>query len=356
MAVRRYAPVPAVSVMLVLSLTSAVSAQYGDIQRLLFRGLEYSGNYNYLLQPQNGPLFNYNRFTQAVQYNRAAQGYTYESYKFFGPDSFGNANTLDLGPLRVELGGDPALGTNRDLIGLHTQLGYSTRLIPEVFFEGETGQRSYNQFSGISSFSPAPLHYRVSLNTGVEDLEWSGNALINTSGRLNALGFYDFTLRLTNVGNYEADGVVLKDEQVTDFDLGPIDVSGNIFLDAMSGLLQAVGLPAGATPARVLSGASSREKQVDELLAKVEGGGTLTNAEWQYLLQQMIEAAYQADPLGVMLNGLPAEVPGFEGLSLSLAASSIDEVSSLGVPEPGTLGLCALAFGSHFLRRRRRRP
>jgi len=347
---------PVIFAGLVLVTTSAAQAQYSDLQRLLFRGLEYGGTYSYLLQPQTGPLFNYNQFEQAVQFNRLGQGYTYESYRFFGPDSFGNENTLDLGPLKVQLGFDPTVTNSSQPIGVHNQIGYTTTLLPEVFFTMQTGQRDYNQFSGVSTFSPTPLRYTVTLNTGVEDLEWSGNALINSSGRLNALGFYDFSLRFTNVGNYTADGMLLQDEQVTDFDLGPIDVSGNVFLDAVSGLLQSIGLPAQADFTRILSGAADKQKEVDALLAKARAGESLTDAEWQFILQQMIQAAYQNDPLGVIQNGLPQDVPGFEGLSLNMVASEIDSDSSASlVPEPGTLALCAGAFASSIMMRRWRK-
>jgi hypothetical protein len=349
----------AIPVGLILVTTTTAQAQYSDLQRLLFRGLEYGGTYSYLLQPQTGPLYNFNQFEQAVQFNRLAQGYTYESYRFVGPDSFGNANTLDLGPLKVQLGVDPTVTNSSQPIGVHSSIGYTTTLLPAVFFNMETGQRSYNQFSGISTFAPTPLHYTVTLNTGVEDLEWSGNALIRSSGNLNALGFYDLSLRFTNVGNYTADGLLVKDEQVTDFDLGPINVSGNLFLDATSSFQQSLGLPSQADFTRILSGASDKQKQVDDLLAKTRAGGTLTDAEWQFLLQQMIQTAYRTDPLGVVLNGLPQEVRGFEGLSFDMVASEVDTGASAAdsslVPEPGTLALCAAAFASSAVMRRWRR-
>ncbi len=209
----------------------------------------------------------------------------------------------------------------------------------------------------MTTFAPTPLQYTVTLNTGVQDMEWSGNALIDASGRLNALGFYDLDIRFTNIGNYQADGVFLHDEQVTDFDLGPIDVSGHIILDMISGFFQAVGMPSQATPTRIFSGASQKDKKLDDLLARLRAGENLTDHEWKYLTERMIEAAYRADPLGALQNGLPAEVPGFEGLSLALTATPVEGeqngLISSAVPEPGTLGLFAVAFGSIAAMRRR---
>jgi hypothetical protein len=354
---RRHKLASAACAGLVLGLTSVTSAGYSDLQRLLFRGLEQTGNFNYLSQPQNGPLYNYNQFRQRLEYNRGTQGYTYESYRFFGPDSFGNPNTLDLGPLKVELGLDPAVTTSNQPIGIHSRVGYSTRLLPEVFFDAQTGQQTFNQFSGISTFAPSPLHYTVTLNTGIQDFEWEGNALLDAHGRMNALGFYDFQMRFTNVGNSQASGTFIQDEQVTDFDLGPINVSGNIFFDGVAGFLQAAGLPGQATAPRIYSGAAQRDKRTDELLSRLRAGETLTDQEMKYLAKQMIEAAYRADPLGVMNNGLPSTVPGFEGLTLDMVATPTDSSAPTSdgaalVPEPGMLALLATAFGGAFAVRR----
>ena len=332
--------VGAAVVVVVFSATSPATAGFSGLQQTLFRGLEYAGNYSYLLSPQNGPLYNYNQYTQAIQYNRAAGGYTFESYRFFGPDSYGNTNTLDLGAVKVQLGPDNTLLSNPQPVGIHTNVGYSTRIIPEVFFSSETGQRSFNQFSGISTFSPTPLKYTVSVNTGLQNYEWSGNAIVETKGSMNALGSYDFNMRITNVGDYTADGVLVKDEQVTDFDLGPIDVSGNILTDLIAGVWQATGAQDSAIVPRILSGASQKDKKLDSLLTRLRAGELLSDEEMQYITQCMIEAAFRADPLGFLQNGLPAEVPGFEGISLTSSATD-SGTTAIAVPEPCTLALVA---------------
>lgn len=339
-----------------LGVTASAEAQFGGVQRFLFRGMQYAGNHTYLSQPQNGPLYNYNSFSNRVEYNRAGQGYTYESYQFFGPDSFGNPNTLDLGPFKLQLGQDPTLFANGQPIGMHNKVGYTTAIIPEVTFQSQSGQRAYNQFSGVSNFAPAPLNYTMTLNTGVQDFSWTGNALINTQGSINALGFYDLQFRFTNVGQYTADGFLLHDEQVTDFDFGPINASGNIALDAIAALLQNNGSGAAAIPPRITSGAAAKDKQTEELLARLNAGETLSPEELQYITQQMFNAAFQADPLGVLTRGLPSQIPGFEGITLNMLASP--QANPTVTPEPGTLAVLAMALGIsaglRTLHRRRR--
>ncbi|MCB9855068.1 MAG: PEP-CTERM sorting domain-containing protein [Phycisphaerales bacterium] len=334
----------------------AVDLGVGSLARNLFRGSEYAGNPQFLSQPQNGPLFNFNAFTQRLEYNRAGDGYTYEFYRFFGGDTYGNQTFLDLGPLNVELFPDPNLGQTQ-FAGLHGRAGFTTRFIPEVFFETQTGERTLTQnFSnGTSVFNVAPIGYTVSFNAGVQDFQWTGNLLVDSSISINALGFYDADIRIANRGGATADGVVLSDSQVTDFDTGPINVSGNLVLDAIGSLFQANGNPATSAPFQIGSGAAQRQVAVDELLAKVDAGEGLTDEEVQMLVQEMFITAFLNDPLGTVQNGLPSTVPGFEGLGLELAGASDSTTVQTGdsqtVPEPGMLLLFGVAGAIGYVRR-----
>ncbi|MFQ5428965.1 MAG: PEP-CTERM sorting domain-containing protein [Phycisphaerae bacterium] len=325
---------------------SARSLGVGSFVETLFRGTEFAGNPQFLSSPQNGPFFAFDQFNQRLEFNRAGGGFTYESFKFFGPDSFNNPNTLDLGPLKIQLGPDIALGQTQ-LTGLHQRIGFTTALMPELFIQSETGQRGFNQFTGLTTFSKEPVQYRVTFNGGVQNFEWSGNMGIDADARINVLGFYDVKFQVTNVGSFTADGLAVQDEQVTDFDIGPIDVSGQIGLDLLASLLQGVGGTPVDVPPRILSGASQRGKTVDELLAELQAGQEITSEEAQFLIQQMFIQAIASDPLGTLMNGLPSEVPGFEGLTLDASAGDNREGAGeiAAVPEPGTLLLLLLAAG-----------
>lgn len=347
MLIQKWTITAALVVTAMMGFVSTAEAQFGGIPQYLFRAAEYAGNQSFLSNPQGGPLYNFNSFNQRIERNLAGGGYTWESYRFFGEDSYGNPNTLDLGPLKVQLGQGPSIGSGQP-IGVHNRIGYTTTILPEVFFECQTGQRTYNQFSGVSNFSPTPVRYNITLNTGIQDFTWEGDGLINTSGRINAMGFYDFELRFVNVGSYQADGMFLQDEQVTDFDVGPINASGNIGLDMLSGFLQNIGNPNGALVPRIISGGAQKDKRVDGLLARLRAGETLSDAEMQFLAQEMFKAAFAADPFGVTQDGLPSEVPGFEGLTLNMLTTSKNEGDSEfemdNVPEPGTLAFLGLAL------------
>ncbi|MBI5765496.1 MAG: hypothetical protein HZA51_18460 [Planctomycetes bacterium] len=358
---------------LIITLTSLVAAtdanaQFGGLQRLLFRSTEYSGDRDFLSNPQGGPLFDNNLFDQRIEYNRGGDGWAYDTFRFFGPDSFDNPNTLDLGAFKVQLGRDPTILGSTQPVGIHNRIGFTTRVIPEVSFSTRTGQRAFDIFSGQTNFATAPLNYNVIMDTGVQNFNWNGNLSVDSNGKINALGFYDVNMRITNVGQSTAEGVVLQNEQITDFDTGPLHLTGNIVFDAIAGVFQSTGNSLLAAPGSIISAAPPKDKRADELMARINNGEKISDADMQFLFQQMLVAAFMSDPLGFLQNGLPETVAGFEGLSLTsynapptgvdpgyvdaaIAAGVTDGVgvSSLGdpvsgtVPEPGTLVLLAAA-------------
>jgi hypothetical protein len=135
---------------------------------------------------------------------------------------------------------------------------------------------------------------------------------------------------------------------VLDFDIGPIDVSGHVVLDAIAALVQTIGPPAVAVPPRIGSGAAQKDK-LDEIVARLEAGEPVTDEEIAFLVQEMVVTAFAEDPLGVATEGLPAEITGLDGLTLELSDATElgpagnDNVSN--IPEPGTLGLLAMLAG-----------
>ncbi|RIK68497.1 MAG: hypothetical protein DCC65_02565 [Planctomycetota bacterium] len=335
-----------------------VFGQYTGWQQTLFRGLEFVGDRTFSLFPDGGPLFENNIYDHAIRYNRTGRGYTYEQFRFFGTDTFDNPNTLDLGPIKLQLGVDPTLVNTNQPVGIHDQIGYTTVLIPELFFQSETGQRGFDVFSGQTSFRPAPIRYNVTVNTGVQDFEWTGNIIYSADGRINALGFYDFSMQITNVGQYTADGFVVHDEQVTDFDTGPVELSGHVLFDAFASLAQMLGQTEAAAFPRSISGATgsidSNKMKVDEILTRLSSGEAVTDAEMDFLMQQMFITAFQNDPLGFIQNGMPTSVPGFEALNLEISEEqpAIEDLTT--IPEPGTMLLVGSALAAITCARKQR--
>ncbi|GMU34327.1 MAG: PEP-CTERM sorting domain-containing protein [Planctomycetia bacterium] len=334
-------------------------AQFSSLQQFLFQSFRQVGDRTASIFPGGGPLFDNNIFDQAIRYNRTGDGWTYEEFRFFGPDSFNNPNSLDLGPLKIQLGADATLLGNPQPVGIHNSVGYTTALIPEVSFRSQTGQRAFNVFSGQTNFSPVPINYEVTMNTGIQDYQWSGNILVDANGRMNALGFYDLDMRVMNVGQSTADGLVVHDEQVTDFDTGPINISGNIMFDALASLAQGLGQTEAAAFPRAISGASgdinSSKAKVEEIMARIRAGEPVSDEDMSFIMQQMFVTAFLNDPLGFMQNGLPDVIPGFEGLELAVSEEQPEPATNTNVPEPGTLILLGSAAAiTSFIKRRRK--
>ncbi len=337
----------------------SAEAQFSGFQQFLFQTFRQAGDRTASIFPGGGPLFENNLFDQAIRYNRTGEGWTYEEYRFFGADSFGNTDTLDLGPLKIQLGVDPTLTGSPQPVGIHNSVGYTTRFIPEVFFETQTGQRAFDIFSGQTNFTPVPIQYEVTANTGFQDFQWAGNILVDANGRLNAMGFYDLEMRVMNVGQSTADGFVVHDEQVTDFDTGPINVSGHILFDALASLAQGLGQTDAAAFPRSISGASgdidSSKAKVEEIMARIRAGEPVSDEDMAFIMQQMFVTAFLNDPLGFMQNGMPGVVPGFEGLELAVSEDQPDPETYTSVPEPGTLLLLGSAAAATGLLKRRRK-
>lgn len=345
-----------VGIITFVALEGGIRDVHAQLQRTIFRGVQFAGVHAFSSNPQTGPLFNNNIYSQRLEFNRIGQGWTFENFRFFGPDTFGNPNTLDLGPIKIQLGVDPNVVQQTQPVGIHNRVGYTTTLIPEVFFQSETGQRGFDIFSGQTSFRPTPIRYDVTVNTGLQDFEWTGNIFVQTDGRINAMGFYDFNMEIVNVGNQRADGFLVHDEQVTDFDTGPINLSGHVLFDALASLAQGLGQTGAAAFPRSISAATgsinSKEK-VEEIMARLNAGEEIGDAEMTFLLQQMLVTAFMEDPIGFMQGGMPDHVAGFEGLSVALSEDQPEPTVNTNVPEPGTLILVGSAVAVAGMLRRR---
>lgn len=95
-------------------------------------------------------------------------------------------------------------------------------------------------YLGISSSAgagtaPAPISYTLSIPRAVETITVTGTATINTSIDVDETGFYHRVINIDNRGTVKTTGLVPSENNL-DFTLGPIDQTGNIYLQAL-GLL-----------------------------------------------------------------------------------------------------------------------
>jgi len=145
------------------------------------------------------------------------RGYTLEFDRTFGRDSRGRPEILDLGAFEVQLSG-PTQAT----------LGYTRR---------------GGLLTGNADIQMNNLNYAITGKTGAQDVQISGTLNGQASLEINRLGFYTLYLNLANTNSQVlADGILVDGDTDANFNVGPISLKGNIFVDALGSLLAALGV------------------------------------------------------------------------------------------------------------------
>jgi hypothetical protein len=227
-----------------------------------------------------------------------------------------------------------------------TDLHLTTRGLPQVEF---------------STVTPQAVQYVYEMNTGVQDVVLSGSFTVNGGGSVNAFGFYDLDLTISNRGDLESDGFVLAGDNITDFDIGPINVSGNVFVDAIAAIVDPFFAAANVeNPFAKISGRATKSiefaRMEDQIRAKIVAGELLSEEE----LDTLIGATVTSRAFGGLLDN-SAELESLldEALSAYDAAGSSPESGStlsFGTPTPEPAGVLLAGMGlSLWVRRRRGR-
>jgi len=317
----------------IAALLGAPEAARGDVGRRLFRGITYAFSPS-IGTLQNGPQADQNIFRQHFIRNIAGKGWGYEFTRTFGTDSFGNPQQIDIGPLNGSLAGV-----------MHNRVLVNRRIIPEINIQSDTAN--------------APLNYNFSFFTGAQNFRLQGQFTGTLATTLNIFGFYTLNLVGNNTGTRTADGMLITDQQSTDFDLGPISVVGNVWLDAFAGALQFLGDTAHAIGANVPSAAAAAKTRNDEPGA---AAGGLSDAQVRQLLGQALGRAFAGQVLGssLFVPDTAADASAADSSSDAPAASAVPETlgAAVTVPEPGTLALLGAPVLLLLARRRSmsRRP
>mgnify|MGYP001062623595 CR=1 FL=1 len=140
---------------------------------------------------------------------------------------------------------------------LRAQVGWDRRPIPALQFFMDTGNSS--------------LNYQLRRNFGMQDFLATGELQLSIGTEINALGFYDTIVDINNTGTFETEGLFGENDGHMDFDVGPIDISGNVVADLLAAVFDALA-PGEDNPFREFSLRSTREKNgVDsEEIAQIE--------------------------------------------------------------------------------------
>ena len=113
-------------------------------------------------------------------------------------------------------------------------------------FEVSTGNRFVNtldisfQTALTSDLASSPLTYEFNADMCGQETNVLGSVLIDSNLSLNEFGCYKLDLQYSSRQTVANDGRFNDDSITNDFDLGPISVQGNIFIDAFALLLDPI--------------------------------------------------------------------------------------------------------------------
>ncbi|MBN2447504.1 MAG: hypothetical protein JXO22_12300 [Phycisphaerae bacterium] len=241
--------------------------------------------------------------------DKVGNGYTLEFDRVFGTDTRGQPEVLDFGPLEVELSG-----------AVQSTMSYTNN----------------GYLIGNGQWFVSGLNYRVSLDAGGVDATVSGTLNVSNTLQLDQFGFYEATINVANDGStlsVEDLSDVVTDEEL-DFDIGPVTVKGNVFLDAVILGLSALGVD--TTGLQEFSGLSAVDQVAQALQDNINTQSLVAGV-------QITAPDDFVGPINPAITGLDFSGTG----DSALLAPSAD---GLVAPEPASAVLCLLALA--MLRRR----
>lgn len=281
-------------------------------------------------QVANGPQADQNIFRQRILHNYFGDGYGYEFTRTFGSDSYGNFNQFDFGSaLNASFQGS-----------VHNRFEINRRILPELKIQMDT--------------SGAPLQYNINTTPGGQTFTFSGSITSNVTGTLNALGFYNLQISATNTGTSRLDGYVVTDKQSTDFDIGPINVTGNIYIDLAASIMQALAnSPLASSASDVPSNATGKAKNADGSDVAADAATVLTDQQKAEMLGHALIQAMFRQSLSDLLPDELKQLQAALGLTDQDAQAGLAAAGYASAPEPTTIMLLA-APALFFIARRRK--
>ena len=220
-------------------------------------------------------------------------------------------------------------------------------------------QRGLPVFKFESSTSGGfPLSYTFDTFLGAQNITANGQMTVDNSGYINCLGFYNIQINVSNRGEYTTSGFgtdtnVIGDHGTLDFDLGPINISGNVYLDALAVLTEPFFAATGQENLiRKISSHSAKPLSLvsaeDAIRAKIAAGQPLDEHE----IESLIAMTMAGRLLGQQAPALDQILKELEASSDDRVVGPLPDLYATLVPEPTTC--LFLLAGLLCLSRRRR--
>lgn len=314
--------------------TGLVASAHAGLWETVYRGLDIvtTPSGGPLQQTGNGTLVNGQRAgrLRIVPNGVIGDGYRLEMDRSFGVDSSGRPEVFRFGPY-----GDLTLSGSTSTTASYNRMG-------KLLF-------------GEANFGVSNMNYELGTKIGVQDATLTGTLNVTNTLTLNTLGFYTLNVNVANTNSQlELDGVVVRDNEETNFNFGPIVIEGNIFADGAAALLGSFGIeipgysdvfPNSIVDELIQANAENQQEQA------VVAGKTITAAD---LNSGEIDAGVLAPLLLQTVLGQDQAAANELLSALSnenLTIVSSETVAGAAVPEPATL--LVLLGGIVMLARRR---
>lgn len=232
------------------------------------------------------------------------------------------------------------LGSSASPTASNFTFGYTTRGLPKAEFSWNTGGKA--------------LPYTLEFNNGFQDFTTlNGSILVDVSTDVNILGFYDTRVQISNRAQGSTDGFLGNEDGDLSFDVGPIDLSGNIYVDALAAITQPLWSATNMeNPFVKISQAATKtaaaNATIDELRARIEAGEILSEEEMTTLVNSTL--------LSALLSGDASQGNLFQDLltTMETKETTVSTRAVMGVPEPATALILLGAGGLLIVRRSRR--
>ncbi len=251
------------------------------------------------------------------------------------------------------LSGGADFSLNHNFTGNPLDFGaWDLTLLGPISLDFSTGGRQLSQLDIALTTAPngriaaTPLSYVLNYDVGGQSTRIDGTLLIDAEFSLNAFGFYDFEMRYSLRQDVTRDGRFANDDLTYDSDVGPINVSGNIFADVLGLITQPFfDRTGGFNPFTSFSG----RLQLEELLSNsaksalsgfASGGDPVADDRSVMLAAISPDGSFAGPSAGFVLSDTVA------GIVLNPAG--------VVVPEPTVLLLMLLGIPAVMHRRRRR--
>jgi len=249
---------------------------------------------------------------------------------------------FDIAGQRNVLSGGADFSISQTFAGNELDFGvWDLTLQGPVAFEISSGGRGLSELeislstAQVGGGTATPLSYFLNADVGGQETQISGQLLLDADISFNGFGFYDLTLDYSSRQNVSRDGRFANDDQTFDSDVGPINVSGNIFADALAAITQPIFDATGAV--NPFASFSGRSKVMD----------ALANAS-EALVDQLMAGKNPAAKdisfaMAAALGGQGNGSPPFGSLPPGQGGTNPGQGNGAPVPEPSVLFLMLLA-------------